>query len=183
MAKSLISPIGRVSHPHVFEVNEFEGRRTFNITLLIPKGDKWVEGLRKAMDDAAKADPKFKGKIPSGFKYPVKDGDVEAEEKDKPEYKGHWLVKFVSSEDRRPGVVDASMQPITDRSKFYAGCYARVSYGIYPYIHSSGTKGVRLSLNNCQFCKDGERFGGGSSADEDFEALEEAATGDDDLFS
>ncbi len=176
---SLISPIGRVSHPHVFEVNEYEGRRTFNITLLIPKDHPWIKETQAKMEAALKE--LFKGKMPKNWQNPIKDGDDEAEEKGKPEFAGNYLVKFACSEDRRPGVVDQNREPITDKSKLYAGCYARVSHTIYAYNHSSGTKGVRLTLNNVQFCKDGERFGAATpDAEDEFDAIETVDA--DDIF-
>ncbi len=59
----------------------------------------------------------------------------------------------------------------------YSGCYARVSVNFYGY-NAAGNKGIACGLGNVQKVEDGERLGGGSSAEEDFE-FEEVDVEDD----
>lgn len=49
----------------------------------------------------------------------------------------------------------------------YSGCYARVSLNFYAF-NSNGNKGVAYGLGNIQKIRDGESFGGRSSATDDF---------------
>lgn len=173
-----VSAIGRVSFPALFEPSEFNGRKTFNVTLLFKKDDPFIAKLKGEIDAAIKE--KWGNKVPSDLKLPVKDGDAVDEEKDgdRPEYKGHYAVKFTCNENRRPGVIDQHKNEIMDRSMVYAGCYGRVSYSPYAYVHEqTKAKGVRLTLANFQFAKDGERFDGSTDAESDFDALPDETAG------
>ena len=77
------------------------------------------------------------------------------------------------SNSRRPGVVDRNVQPILDSTEVYSGCYARVSLECFPYKHQQGGDGISFSLGNVQKLADGERFDGSTSAEQDFDAVEE----------
>lgn len=168
-----LSGIGRVSFPSLFEPGEYLGRKTYSVTLLFKKDDPFMAKLRAEIDAAIKE--KWKDKVPKELKLPVKDGDDVAEEKDRPEYAGHFAVKFTCNESRRPGVIDALKNEIVDRGEVYAGCYGRVSYSPFAFVHEkTQSKGVRLTLSNFQKvrdCKDDERFDGRSSAESDFDAI------------
>lgn len=78
--------------------------------------------------------------------------------------KGAKMANFKSSD--KPGVVDADAEPLMDKSDFYSGCVARVSYRVYAYDNES--KGVGLALVNVQKIDDGERLSGNPSAEDDF---------------
>lgn len=67
----------------------------------------------------------------------------------------------------KPGVVDASLAPITDESEIYSGMWGRVSMTAFIYDYK-GTKGVSFGLNNVMKTRDDEPFGGASSAASDF---------------
>lgn len=166
-----VSAIGRVSFPSLFEPSEYLGRRTFNCTLLFPKDHEFITKLRAEVDAAIKE--KWGAKIPKDLKLPIRDGDEVAEEKEeRTECKGHYVVKFTCNENRRPGVIDQNKDEIMDKSKVYSGCYGRVSYSVYAYVHEeTKAKGVRLTLQNFQFAKDGERFDGSTDAASDFDEL------------
>lgn len=62
----------------------------------------------------------------------------------------------------------------------YSGCYARVSLNFYAF-NTNGNKGIACGLGNIQKVDDGERLGGGASAEEDFD-FEEVDAEDDFLF-
>ena len=59
----------------------------------------------------------------------------------------------------------------------YSGCYARVSINFYGF-NAAGNRGIACGLGNIQKIADGERLGGGSTAEEDFE-FEEVDVNDD----
>lgn len=172
MAK--VSPVGRVSYPSVFEPNEYKGKRSFQLTLLFDKDTDLSE-----MKEEAKrvADEKWgAGKRPKNFDNPFRDGD---EKEDSPEYAGKIAVRFKRAEKRgAPQVIDAAKRTITENSgEFYAGCYARVSFTAFAWEEGKDG-GVSFGLANIQKVRDGEPFDGRTTADEDFDVLDDTSTAD-----
>jgi len=173
----------RLSYVHLFEpwaLNEDDDKK-YSAVLLIPKTDK--ETLRKFENAKAAALEEGKNRFGAkwgakGVKYTLRDGDEEADLDTNPEYEGHMYVSVSNS--RRPGIVDRNVQPILDSTEVYSGCYARVKLECFPYRHQQGGDGISFSLGNVQKLRDGERFDGSTSPEQDFEALE--SEGDDDLF-
>jgi hypothetical protein len=72
-----------------------------------------------------------------------------------------------ANSQQKPGVVDADLNPILDRSEFYSGCFGRASISFFAY-NTSGSKGIGCGLNNVQKLKDGDKLGGSATAAEDF---------------
>jgi hypothetical protein len=54
---------------------------------------------------------------------------------------GAYMISFSSKE--APGVVDRKAKPLMKQSEFYSGCFARATYGVWPY-DTDGNKGVTL---------------------------------------
>ena len=73
--------------------------------------------------------------------------------------------------------MDATCQPIMERSEVYSGVYGRASINFYAF-NSNGNKGIACGLNNLQKIRDGEPLGGKSRPEDDFS--DEA---DDDFLS
>lgn len=161
----------RLSYVNVFEPRAaMAGQEAkYSVCVLIPKSDKATVSKINAAVEAAKDAGKamWGGKIPPGVKTPLRDGDVE---RDGPEYKGHWFIN--ASSKQKPGVVDASVQPILDAGEVYSGCYGRVSLNFYPYSQQ-GNRGVAAGLQNLQKMADGESLAGRSRAEDDFTAVED----------
>ena len=167
MAKP-VSPIGRVSYPNVFNAKEFDGKKSFSLTLLFDKTADLKE-MQAAYEAAVKE--KWGNKKPANLRSPFRDGS----EKESPEYEGKIFVTFRASEDRKPQVVGPSLAQITqDSGEFYAGCYAKVSYSCYAY-DKQGNKGVAFSLGNIQKVRDGEPLDGRTTAENDFDAVDDTA--------
>jgi hypothetical protein len=144
----------RFSYANVFEAKEnLNGDMKFGSSLIIPKSDK--AGLKKinAAIKAAIEEGKslWGGKIPKGLKLPLRDGDIDRDEK--PEYAGAMFLNANSG--RRPQVVDANRNEILDEDAFYSGCYGRASLNFYPF-NAGGSKGIAVGLNAVQKLKDGE---------------------------
>lgn len=83
-------------------------------------------------------------------------------------YKGCYFVNANSA--TAPGIVDASCQPILERSEVYSGVYGRASISFYAY-NSNGSRGIACGLNNLQKISDGVPLGGKSRAQDDFAGL------------
>ena len=102
--------------------------------------------------------------MPANFKNPLRDGDAERSEDEN--YADSMFINANSA--RKPGLVDADLNPILDREDFYSGCFGRASVNFYAF-NVSGNKGVACGLNNLQKLEDGERLsGGGATAEQDF---------------
>ena len=74
---------------------------------------------------------------------------------------------FNANSATAPGIVDASRQPILERSEVYSGVYGRASINFYAF-NTNGNKGIACGLNNLQKIRDGESLGGKTRAEDDF---------------
>lgn len=161
--------------PYAREVGQEE---KYSCTILVPKTDTKT---KLAIDNAINAAieygvaNKWNGKRPPKLATPIYDGDGTRPSDGEPygdECKGHWVFTASSKVDKKPGIVDANVQPITDQSEIYSGVYARVSVNFYPY-DNSGKKGIGCGLGNIQKIVDGEPLSGADiKAENEFDALE-----------
>lgn len=154
----------RFSYANVFEpkAND-EGKELYSVSLIISKDDKeTIDKINAAVKQAKEQNVAyFGGSVPKMLKGGLRDGD---EEKDDPAYANSYFINANSFV--KPGLVDADLNPILDRSEFYSGCYGRASLTFYAYDGKS--KGIACGLNNIQKLEDGEKLGGNSSAASDF---------------
>lgn len=178
----------RVSFPEVFEPGKPDdrGNRKYSITMLFAKDDPQVRELRKLAKGAIVA--KFgedKKNWPPVLRaldlgkflsmsgkdgWPFRDGDSRAYDG----YQGMVSVKATTKD--KPGLVDQARKPITDPSKFYAGCYARATIHAYFFENKEkGAVGVAFGLQNIQMLREGEPFSSRTRAEDDFEAVGGAA--------
>lgn len=175
----ILTPVFRVSYPHVFKPSAFKGAKPkYSVTMLFPKnGD--LTSIKEAIKQAkiAAYGPK-KSEWPEHLESPVTDGD-DPKHANKEGYKGHWAIKASSNEDQKPGVVDKKTDDILDPSEFYPGCYARAYVFAYAW-EFAGKQGVSFILDHVQKVKDGKSFGGKKSAKQVFTALEDDDNDDND---
>lgn len=164
---SVVTGLVRFSYLNVFEPKAIEEGQTpkYSVSLIIPKKDKkTINAIKKAIEAAKEAGKvKLGGKIPVNLKQPLRDGDD-----DRPDDEVYEDSMFVNANSpRKPGLVDIDLNQIIDRDDIYSGAYGRASINFYAY-NVGASKGIACGLNNLQMVKDGERLGGGSSAEEDF---------------
>ena len=156
----------RLSYVNVFEMND---KGKYSVAILIPKTDKATIDKVKAAIEAVKADAKsattWGSKFLASFKTPLRDGDTDRDVEKSPEYKGCYFINCNSGQ--KPGVVDAQLNAILDKSEVYSGCYGRVSINLYPF-NVDGNKGIAAGLNNLQKLADGDALSGRSRAEDDF---------------
>lgn len=184
MSTKVITGKVRLSWPNLFEPKVIgdDGKLKFSVMALIPKTDKKTV---KALFDAeaqAKEEGKAKwgGKIPNNLKPSIiKDADEDGTAEDYPERAGHYYMSVSSDEKYRPGVVDQNVNPILDQTEIYSGVYARLSIGAFPY-NNPKAKGVSFGLNHVQKMGDGAPLDGRTSAQDVFDAVDDAS--DDDLI-
>jgi hypothetical protein len=163
----------RFSYVNVWEPKSINGGdEKYSVSLLISNTDTaQIAAIKKAVA-TIKSETEYlkKGVV----KLPLRNGDEERE--DDEVYKGHMFLNAVSNTP--PGVVDAKVKPITDRSEFYSGCYGHVTITLYPF-NKDGNKGIAVGLNNLMKVKDGERLDGISTAEDDFSDFLDDTASDD----
>ena len=156
-----------ISYANVFTpVDKGDGKTPkYSVSIIIPKSDKeTIAKINKAFEEAkTNSAAYFGGTVPKLLKGGLRDGDLEKEDE---AYAGSMFINANSV--KKPGVVDADMQPIIDPDEFYSGCYGRAAIEFYPY-NAEGSKGIACGLGNLQKLEDGEKLGGGGvSAAVDF---------------
>lgn len=174
-------PEFRVSYPHVFESNEFNGKKTFGLTAIFSKKTDLKELERAARNAAIELWGKeralkliglaVKGK--GTFKWPFRDGDDERP--DTEGYKGKIFVGMTGK--KKPQVIgpvkdeDGMFPRLESDEDFYAGCYARAVF-IASAFDIEGSKGVKFTPLAIQKTKEGDKFGGGRPAEDEFDDVE-----------
>lgn len=137
----------------------------YSVQFAFPKTNKAfkarLDTAIKAAIEVGKTSTKagWSGKVPPLLKMPIRDGDLE--KPDRPEYAGMWFMSCNS--DKKPGVVDANLQPIMNATDVYSGCYGRLDINCFPF--GGANKGIAIGLNNVQKLRDGEALSGGQSAE------------------
>ena len=177
--KVITGPRTRWSYGNVWDPKRINGGTPkYSVSLIIPKSDKkTVEAIKTAIQAAyEEGESKLKGNgktVPalSVIKTPLRDGD--AERPDDPVYANAYFINANSA--TAPGIVDADLNPILERSEVYSGVYGRASINLYAF-NSNGNRGIACGLNNLQKISDGEPLGGKSRAEDDF------STEDDDDY-
>lgn len=188
--KILLTPVARLCFPNVFEkerqMDNSSGEPGYTATLVFDKEflKKNPEELARfrAMTAAAEEACVEKFKKPleaasklANFHKPFRDG-IEKEHLDG---FGPGTIFTKLKTKRRPGVVAADGRtPLTTSDELYPGCYVRCSVSVWAYDNKA--KGVKFTLNNVMFVRDGDRLDGGTKAEADFGevAIDEAPDGD-----
>lgn len=120
----------------------------------------------------------FKGKLPPNLKWPLRDGDEEAEFKEDDSLKGYYF--FNCSSLKKPDVVgterdiDKKLVRLAE-DEIKSGDYGRVTVRFYGFDQKS--RGVAVGLGNIQKLEDGEPLGSSSSADSDFGDFDDESSG------
>ena len=158
----------RFSYANVWEPRSINGSEPkYSVCIIIPKAD--VETLKKINAAIDNAKREGTSKLGAGyFKTPLRDGDV-----DRPDDQAYTGSYFINANSIiKPGIVNKSVQAISEQSEFYSGCYGRASIVFYAY-NADGNNGIACGLQNLQKLEEGEMLSSHSSAEEDFAAGEE----------
>ena len=187
----LLTPLGRVSFPHVHKPHtqgQFADEK-YKLDLIFSKDDEAaLKPLKLAVQAIAKnkwgeniKSCKMEEEDKSGkrYKVPFRDGD------EKTDAQGNVLDGYANSiyitvkSNRKPGIIGTDKQPLDDGKEVYGGCYAICSVTGFHFVQGK-KKGISFALNNVMFMKDGDSFGGGASAEEDFGKVDVSKYGIDD---
>ena len=173
-----LTPIFRVSHPHVFKPSKMKegAAEYYSIEMLFDKTKVKASEIQKpllaAITQRWGAD---KSKWPEPLKLPFRDGDKPHGKKKeiKPEHAGHWVVKAsTKAEFGKPAVVDKKQNEITNAADFYPGCFARAFCMAQGYTNPE-KDGVSFILDGVQKYEDGPALGGKKSVSEMFGTIVE----------
>lgn len=182
------TPPFRVSFPAMFKPESYEGGEPkFGLVGLFAKSAD-LSGMQALADRAKTA--RFGAAVIPNFKSPFRDGA------EKPNLDGYQDVKFARITTKmKPGLVDKALKPIVENpsdpavvervksgevsgEQFYAGCWARATVCAYAY-DTKGNKGVAFGLLNVQKLRDDGEFTGRASAEDEFDAVDDAAFEED----
>lgn len=161
----------RWSYANVWDPKSINGGKPkYSVSLIINKSDTvTIEKIKSAIQAAyEEGESKLKGNAKvcpalDAIKTPLRDGD-----KERPGDAAYQNAYFINANSATaPGIVDANLQPIIDRSEVYSGVYGRASINFYAF-NSNGNRGIACGLNNLQKIRDGEPLGGKSRAEDDF---------------
>lgn len=174
MATTVITPVGVLSFPQLFEPKAAVpgGEARYSVNLVFDKEAQKhpaYTALVQAIEDEAKTF--FNGKPPKNWRNPIRD----AGEKD---YNGYNVGdKFISAWTKsKPGLVGPGREEILLPEEIWAGQKARVSVRPFGY-NTSGNAGVGLALSNVQIAKyDMPRLDGRKKASEEFDDLTSETT-------
>lgn len=131
--------------------------------------EKWGKKADGILDELRK-----KGRISYRQEPLSKDGEV---------YDGFEDMHSLNASNKvRPLVIDRDRTPLTAQDgKPYSGCYVYATVDVWAQDNSFG-KRVNATLTGVQFCRDGDAFGGATTAkQDDFDDLADGAGSDDDM--
>lgn len=161
MSTKVVTGTVRFSYLNVFKPKAIgEGQDPkYSVCLLIPKEDKaTIKKIKDAIEAEKKAGAaeKWKGKVPSNLKTPLRDGDAERAD-EYPEYAGMYFLNANSS--KKPVLLDESKDEILDQTELYSGCWGRANVNFYSF-DVNGNRGIAVGLNALQKKRDDEPLGG-----------------------
>jgi len=172
MTDKIITPVFRVSFPHIMEPawNMQKTKKKFSLVMLFPENTDLSELVK--ITEQAKED-KWGKKIPNNLRPTFRKGTGHIN-KSGDQYEGYEGCIFASAgsqEQSRPGLVDRNKGKIIDPNEFYAGCYAIATLQAYAY-DTAGNRGVSFALHNVMKWDDGESLTGRVKAENDFDSIE-----------
>ena len=191
---SVMTPLARLSFANLAKARlaqnagdgakpKFSATLVFDPSKMTPKDKARLKEMKKLALDAMRdkfGDKAFKSdnKLKSGFRMPFRKGEEKSDQYPD-SFEDHFIFINAKTESA-PGVADArngkddsgKWPEAEDRSEAYSGCYVRATVQFYGY-DVSGNKGVGVGLNNILIIRDGERLGGGISAKDDFQDIDD----------
>jgi hypothetical protein len=162
----------RISFPSIFNKAVFEGvEKNYEATLLIDKDEQSdLVDMVKAEAEEFAIGVFGKGKVPKSLKYTcIVDGDT----KDYDGYENCVAVK--GTNQKRMVIVDRDgVTPVAaDDDKLEGGDYCNAMISFWYSEHDKGGKQILANLWKLQFVSVGERFGGATMPDNEFDEMDD----------
>lgn len=158
----------RMAYVNCWKPTSRFGGEKYSLVAIIKKSDtKTLDAIQKAIDYVTeKSIDKWGGRVPSALRTPLHDGDLD--KPDNPVFQNCYYLNAKCKD--APQVVDQNVEPITEQSEMYSGCYGNISLIFYGY-NCGGNKGIAVWLGNIQKTKDGPRLNGRVTAKDEFHPL------------
>lgn len=161
------------------KLNKQSNTETYSAQLLIPKSDTKTIAEIKAAIERLKEEFKavYKGKLPTGFKNPLKDGDALNDDGERiygEEAEGFYLMNANAKKDNKPGLLvrkNGSNTPDYDESEIYSGMWGYAQISLFKFDLDT-SKGIGVGLNNVLKTRDDKRFDGRQSAEQAFSGMD-----------
>lgn len=179
----------RLSYCHLFTPKAVAAgaEKKYSVSVIIPKSNtKLVAKIKQAINAALQmgvASATFKGKMPTNWRNPLRDGDIDKANDEA--YADSWFINAISK--TKPGVMkrvkingENKLVEVTNEEDIYSGCYGIVSINFFPY-NNAGNTGIGAGLNNVLKTNEGDYLGGRSSAQTDFGGVNLDAYDNDDM--
>jgi hypothetical protein len=170
---NVTTPVFRVSYPNLFQAkeNKLSGKLEYSVQALFPKGADLSKMKAAAMAAGVKKWGEDTKKWPKQKNSPFRDQAERAKDgKLPPECEAGGIFMNFKSKDQ-PQVVDQQLNSVLDKTKVYAGCYAKANVTAFAYSQL-GNSGISFSLNSVQFVKDGEPLGSRPRIEDAFQPIE-----------
>lgn len=155
--------------------NREGNEKKYSVSCIISKDDKESVEVINAAIKAAKEQgkvSKWQGKIPSGVKTVVHDGDAERADDE-----AYSNAIFFNANSKNAVPTLNRLKENIPPTDIYSGCYGLVSVNFFPYAGSGA--GVGAGLNAVLKLEDGEKLGNAGNAANDFNGMDFGA--DDEL--
>lgn len=171
----------RMSYAHLCEpwTGDPEKPAKYGVQCLFKKDDPWLKEAKAVVKDLliTAFGPNALKLVRAGkLRSPFRDGDEEFPDDEL--YSGitFFNANGATEGKRPPDLVDKRVRPLRGTGKeedyFYSGAYGIGDIKFYPY-NQKGGKGVAAFLFGVQFAGHGEPIGGGKSASEVFDVLDD----------
>lgn len=168
------------------------GKKQWNVTILFPKTAD-LSPLHNLAAEAAKAEwgDKAIQMIKDGIvKSPFLDGDGKQGKSKKTGephmgFPGNTFIRCTSGEDYRPNIVNGKLLPIVNKADLKSGDYGYAVLNAFTWENRENGKGITFGISLAMKAKDGESLGGGGggSAEDYFEKIEDEGDAPDETKS
>ena len=155
------TPLFRIAFPSIFTRDQYDATQKpkYKMTMLFPKSMTDTELIELRTLHHQMASTLWPGVAPVPF---MIDGDGESSKY--AGFPGHWAIKASKAgQDKSgaiippPAVVGPDLQPITDPSVLYAGCYCIARLSLWNYVNGN-KHAVCFNIDGIQKVRDGEPF-------------------------
>lgn len=158
----------RLAFPVLFKPEQFQGsgEAAYSCSLLLPPNHPQLAEIRAAIDAVGqekwvKAWPNVKKVAEAKDLNCLHDGDLKSKYSG---FEGNLYISARADAAKRPTVLNNDRSPLTEADgKIYAGCYVNASVELWAQDNGYGQR-INAQIRGVQFLRDGDSFGGGSSA-------------------
>jgi len=146
----------RLAYFNCWKPVQIYGKQNYSLVALISKEDHdTIRRIHTMIEDVKQQSVnRWGNSLLTSCKSPVHDGDIERSQN--PVFHGCYYLNAKCRD--QPQIVDQNVQPITDPSLIYSGCYANISLIFYPYNFGSNNRGIGVWLGNVQLVHSGQRI-------------------------